>query len=62
MRKYKIMYLGDGYAKNISIFLKEDGFRLSPFNDVISGKKYRVNPGIHHYQLFLFLMKRSFKI
>ena len=34
---FDLFYATDGHAKNFSIFLEEDGFRLTPFYDVMSG-------------------------
>ncbi len=34
---FDLLYATDGHGKNFSIFLEEDGFRLTPFYDVMSG-------------------------
>lgn len=34
---FDLFYAPDGHAKNFSIFLEQDGFRLTPFYDVMSG-------------------------
>jgi len=34
---FDLLYATDGHAKNFSIFLQEDGFKLTPFYDVMSG-------------------------
>jgi len=34
---FDLLYATDGDGKNFSIFLEEDGFRLTPFYDVMSG-------------------------
>jgi len=34
---FDILHATDGHGKNFSIFLEEDGFRLTPFYDVMSG-------------------------
>ncbi len=34
---FDLLHATDGHAKNFSIFLEEDGFRLTPFYDVMSG-------------------------
>ena len=34
---FDLLYATDGHGKNFSIFLEEDGFRMTPFYDVMSG-------------------------
>lgn len=34
---FDLLYATDGHGKNFSIFIEEDGFRLTPFYDVMSG-------------------------
>lgn len=34
---FDLLYATDGHGKNFSIFLEEDGFKLTPFYDVMSG-------------------------
>lgn len=34
---FDLLYATDGHGKNFSLFLSEDGFRLTPFYDVMSG-------------------------
>lgn len=34
---FDLLYATDGHAKNFSIFIESDGFRLTPFYDVMSG-------------------------
>lgn len=34
---FDLLYATDGHGKNFSIFLEKDGFRLTPFYDVMSG-------------------------
>lgn len=34
---FDLLYATDGHAKNFSIFLEKDGFKLTPFYDVMSG-------------------------
>jgi len=34
---FDLLYATDGHAKNFSIFLQPDGFKLTPFYDVMSG-------------------------
>lgn len=46
---FDLLYATDGHGKNFSIFLEKDGFKLTPFYDVMSGyflhKREKVNLG-----------------